>query len=100
MNTFVQYTADNAPEKARHYLQSDAAQFGFLPALYVNLTEVPAPLEVYFGLSTQFDKASLTSAKRQVVPGVTIKTFSSYANNLTGTKTNPELSAYGWKKQV
>ncbi len=34
----------------------------------------------------------------EVVLGVAMKTLSNYANHLTGTQTNPELSAHAWKK--
>lgn len=34
----------------------------------------------------------------EVVLGVAMKTLSNYANHLTDTKTNPELSAHAWTK--
>ena len=34
----------------------------------------------------------------EVVLGVAMKTLSNYANHLTGTQTNPELSVHAWKK--
>jgi len=34
----------------------------------------------------------------EVVLGVTMKTLSNYANHLTGTQTNTELSAFAWKR--
>ena len=34
----------------------------------------------------------------EVVLGVAMKTLSNYANHLTGTQTNAELSAHAWKK--
>ncbi len=36
----------------------------------------------------------------EVVLGVTMKTLSNYANHITGTQTNPELSAFAWKHPV
>lgn len=36
----------------------------------------------------------------EVVLGVTMKTLSNYANHMTGTQTNPELSAFAWQRLV
>ncbi|MBS0455991.1 MAG: carboxymuconolactone decarboxylase family protein [Proteobacteria bacterium] len=36
----------------------------------------------------------------EVVLGVAMKTLSNYANHLTRTETNPELSAYAWKRKA
>ncbi len=164
-------------------LEKAEQAMGFVPNLYAHLSEAPAALEAYFGLSAQFDKTSLTAIERQVVLlaasiengcefcvaahsmiavkmagvpaetvealraegtpedprlqalatftravvtqrgrvpdadlasffsagfgpqqvlevvlGVAMKTLSNYANHLSGTQTNPELSVFAWTR--
>ena len=185
MQSFPKHTVKTAPEASRHMLEQAERTMGFVPNLYAHLAEAPVVLEVYFALSAQFQKTSLTAAERQivllatsvengcefcvaahsmlalrmtglstdavdalragadpteprlgalakftravvaqrgwigdtglaaflvagfsaqqaleVVLGVAMKTLSNYANHLTRTETNPELSAFVWKRTV
>lgn len=183
MKSFPAHSAKTAPEASRAMLEKAEQAMGFVPNLYAHLSEAPAALEAYFGLSAQFDKTSLTAIEPQVVLlaasiengcefcvaahsmiavkmagvpaetvealraegtpedprlqalatftravvtqrgrvpdadlasffsagfgpqqvlevvlGVAMKTLSNYANHLSGTQTNPELSVFAWTR--
>lgn len=50
------------------------------------------------GLASFFAAGFSPQQALEVVLGVAMKTLSNYANHLTGTQTNPELSAFAWKR--
>lgn len=59
------YQLDNAPEKARPFLQAVQKQIGRVPNIFATVANSPAALEGYLGMSGALAKGTLPAATRE-----------------------------------
>lgn len=67
MSQFKIHNAETAPEESKELLKGAEKQLGFVPNLYGIMSEAPAALKAYNGLSQNFENSSLNSTEQQVV---------------------------------
>jgi len=65
--TFVDHTADTAPEASRPALRAAAGQFGFLPSAMARLAESPSVVAAFGRVMAAWDGCSLGHVEREVV---------------------------------
>lgn len=67
MTEFKINTLETAPEGSKEILEGAKKKLGFVPNLFGIMSEAPAILKAYTGLSDSFDSSSLNSTEKQIV---------------------------------
>lgn len=67
MSKFKIHTVETAPEDSKELLKGAEKLLGFIPNLYGIMSEAPAALKAYNGLSQSFENSSLNTTEKQIV---------------------------------
>jgi len=67
MTTFKLNTLETAPEGSKELLSGAEKKLGFIPNLYGIMSESPATLKAYAGLSDNFENSSFSPTEKQIV---------------------------------
>lgn len=67
MTKFNIHNEETAPENSKEILSGAKKQLGFIPNLFGIMSEAPAALKAYTGLSDSFDSSSFSATEKQIV---------------------------------
>jgi AhpD family alkylhydroperoxidase len=67
MQTFVDHTADTAPEASRGALRATEGKFGFIPSAMARLAESPSVVSAFGRMMAIWESSSLGHLEREVV---------------------------------
>lgn len=90
---FTIYTAENAPEDAKPFLNGAKEKFGFVPNLLGEFAEAPAVLEAYLKLDEIIGKTSFNPQEQQLaILAVSIENECHYCSAIHSTILKNQLN--------